>query len=321
MAAPINPLYPVADVRTEAELMDIAVGMEHEAARRYGQLAEIMRRRKEPELAKTFADLAELEQHHEAGLTEWAERDGLATPKPAQFTWRLPETFAVEDADNASLSPYQALAIAVRNEEQAFAFYTYLAAQGHTKPEVRKRAEAMAREELNHCAQLRRLRRKAFRAQRGGRPDRAAAVFSLSGLHRLAWGMEQGSADLAMMGARWLEKRGNASGALLLRHAGTEAERRAQSYGRLVGSSAQAPASTVVEHARGDGLLTGEPAPEALLLCERDAMEVLEIYLSVAERAKTEVMLHTAQDLANGAVARLALIRSQLPDSWSTAEG
>ena len=115
MTAPINPQYPVTEVQTVDELMNIAVGMEHEAALRYDHLAEHVERRGDAELAATFRQLAELERRHEAGLGAWAQREGLHALRAKQFPWALPETFSDEDAGGDSLSPYQALGIAVHD--------------------------------------------------------------------------------------------------------------------------------------------------------------------------------------------------------------
>ena len=55
--------------------------------------------------------------------------------------------------------------MAVRNEERAFAFWSYVAAHAEA-PEIRQAAETMAHEELGHVATLRRERRRAFHAER-----------------------------------------------------------------------------------------------------------------------------------------------------------
>jgi rubrerythrin len=294
--------------------MDIAVGMEHEAALRYEHLANLMEGRGEVDLAMTFRELATLEHAHEAGLAAWAQREGRPEPHPAIFGWHFPETFSFDDAEAAPLSPYEALAIAVRNEERAFSFYTYVAALADADFTVRDRAEALAREELKHVAELRRLRRRAYHGEADHRPRNAALVSDVSGLRRLAWGLESGSAVLIDAAARCLEAAGRQAGAGLIAHAGTAAASQAVELGRIVGGSQPPAGSTTYEGARDSALLS----PAALTpggslgLCERDAKEVLEIYLSVADRAKDEALLAEAQQLAEGAVARLALIRTQL---------
>ena len=63
------------------------------------------------------------------------------------------------------LSAYRALSMAVRNEERAFAFWSYVAAHAGDA-DIRHAAETMAHEELGHVATLRRERRSAFHAER-----------------------------------------------------------------------------------------------------------------------------------------------------------
>ena len=52
------------------------------------------------------------------------------------------------------MTPYRVLTIAVRNEERAFAFWSYVAAHADGE-EVRLAAETMAKEELEHVAAFR----------------------------------------------------------------------------------------------------------------------------------------------------------------------
>lgn len=310
----INPIYPVEEVRSVEQLMDIAIGVEREAALRYAQLANVVEGRGDHELAATFRELAELERGHERGLAAWAQREGWAEPQAATFAWRFPETFSFDELDGAPLSSYQALGIAVRNEERAFAFYTYLAALADTDRRVQERAEALAREELKHVAQLRRLRRKAFHAAGGARPSPATVVGTVEQLRRFAWGMESASADLAERAAACLRWSGREGAARVLGQAAEASRRRAGDLAPAVPPSDPAEGSRIAAAARTAGLLTEGALTEAgvLGLCERDAQEVLDAYLSIADRAKDERLLHQVQELAEAAMGRLALIRSQV---------
>ena len=283
MARPINPVYPVTDVYSIDQLMAIAVGVEHEAAARYRQLAEIMDRRGATELAGTFRHLSDLEHAHELGLGAWARREGRTPPEPLLFAWQFPETFAWEDAGDRPPSPYLALSVAVRNEERAFSFYTYLAAQAAHLPEVRQRAEALAREELNHVAMLRRLRRQAYHGQKG--PRQTVAVSTGDELRQLADQLERTAAQLALVAAVRLQDEGQPGAALLLRQIAADAAHGAA-------SPAAAPRTATI----------------ALGHCETEARQTLETYLTIAETAKDEDLLHAAQDLAEKAMARLAIV-------------
>src|SRR5581483_5216903 len=53
------------------------------------------------------------------------------------------------------------LAMAVRNEERTFAFWSYLAAYS-ADPEIKQASESMVKEELGHVATLRKERRSAY---------------------------------------------------------------------------------------------------------------------------------------------------------------
>ena len=309
----INPLYPIAEIRGVDDLMDIAVAMEREAEQRYRQLAAEMDRQQELELADVFAELAVLEGEHEAGLRRWAEREGWRKPVPAQFSWQLPETFGSE-ADGAEarvLTPYRALSIAVRNEERAFSFYSYLAALS-PNDRVRERAEALAREELNHVAQLRALRRRAYHADRGGTRGRVA-VRSLDHLHAIARGLENGAAEVTRVASQVLAANGHNGAAKLLRTLADEARTRSAEFGAAATTD---KGSSISEGARAATLFQPELLTPlgALRLALRDAEEILDTYMSAAEQGSDEAVVHDAQRLAQGAVARLAHLRALLID-------
>lgn len=311
MKPAINPLYPVTRLASVDDLMDIAVGLEEEAALRYEQLAARMAASGEADLAAVFRTLADLERRHERGLAAWAERDGGRPPRPVSFRWHLPETFG-DEAESEPLDPYRALAIAVRNEERAFAFYTYLAALAADDEALRARAEALAREELNHVAQLRQLRRRAWHL-RGGHTE-AEPIRTLARLRRVAHGLEGASAEIAALAARALADNGHPEGALLLRTAAAECRRRSDGLTTLPAGECGAPGSPSAEAARAAGVLAPGhlTADGALRLACRDAEEVLELYLAVADAAGDEALLFEAQAFSETALARLALIRAQM---------
>lgn len=152
---------PVASVEA---LLSLARSLESEAARRYRELASSMRLREEARLAALFDFLANIEDKHAAQIAARAP-SGLDEMPLAELPPReVLESFDAEAAESSLLNPYRALAIAVRNETRAFAFYSYLAAMAPKEP-VRKLAEELAKEELTHADLLRRERRKAYRAQ------------------------------------------------------------------------------------------------------------------------------------------------------------
>jgi rubrerythrin len=292
----INPVFPIEAIASVDELMSIAVGMEHEAALRYEQLAERMRQRGDEEMHALFLRMATLERDHLNGIGRWAAREGRTAPQPAHFAWSLPETF--DEADAAGLTPYRALGIAVRNEERAFSFYAYMAALA-PDDDVRNRAEALAREELEHVNQLRRLRRRAFHMDR---PMVASAgrVRSAAELSQMAAGLGWGSRQAADCAAAALDRTGEGDLATVARRAAPDAPPHS------------GPAGRSVEGARAAGLLApcALTAEGALALALRDAEEVAEVYMAVAEQAPDEEVLRHAQELAEQSAGHAALLRT-----------
>jgi rubrerythrin len=146
------------------ELLATAMGMEKESADRYADLAGRMRAAGRRELADVFDRLAREETDHIDMVVSWSRQ---ITDKPLEIL--QPEAMPQDIFDEEGIglvSPelvdaYRSLAIAVRNEERAFAFWTYVAAHGASS-EIREAAERMACEELEHAKTLRRERRKAF---------------------------------------------------------------------------------------------------------------------------------------------------------------
>jgi rubrerythrin len=156
---------PAGTLESLDELFALANAMEMEAANRYAGLAEDMRRQNKGALADVFAQLAAAEREHVDSVARWSQSRRGKAPDPALVRWEAPETFDAETAREIGTSrlttPYRALAMAVRNEERAFAFWSYLAAYS-ADSEIQHAAEAMAREELGHVSTLRKKRRRAY---------------------------------------------------------------------------------------------------------------------------------------------------------------
>jgi rubrerythrin len=184
MRAPLPPA-----IGSSGELLALARALELEAAMRYRELAERMRLQQEPELERLFGFLATLEDKHAAQISARAgdlPPDAAMEPS-AHAAWEVPENFNEEAARSATLSPYVALAIAVRNEERAFAFYCHAAAAAPA--DIQAIAEDLARDELQHASLLRHARRAAFRQEgrdASRQPDLAAAPLTLETLRALA---------------------------------------------------------------------------------------------------------------------------------------
>jgi rubrerythrin len=94
----------------------------------------------------------------------------LASAIAALVRWEAPETFDPETSAEIKASrlmtPYWALAMAVQNEERAFGFWSYLAAFAQDA-EIKRAAEAMAREELGPVSTLRKQPRRTYHLEHG----------------------------------------------------------------------------------------------------------------------------------------------------------
>ena len=156
-------------VKNISDLMSIALKAEREAIRRYSLLAATMREGDNKSTADLFERLVNEEQEHEKLLLEWMAQEGIdENPDIGAISWQDPNistSYRDEAHDPYQSSPYKALAFAVHNEEIAFRFYTHVAAHSDSEA-VRKYAETLAKEELEHIALLRTERRRAYHAER-----------------------------------------------------------------------------------------------------------------------------------------------------------
>jgi len=117
------------------------------------------------DVARVFDELTAEEERHVVSVELLATKLLARLPTEDVVRWVFPEAFGAEEAGPpVLLTPYKALSIAVRAEERAFAFWTYVAASAGSEP-ARALAETMAREELLHASKLRIARRGAYRAE------------------------------------------------------------------------------------------------------------------------------------------------------------
>lgn len=284
------PLLRTALLRTEPagtlhsldELFALADEMEREAATKYTELAIEMRRQDRPDLVAVFTDLAAAEREHVDSVRRWSQSRRGKAPDPAFVRWDAPETFdgdaAAEIKHSKLMTPYRALAMAVRNEERAFAFWSYLAAFADD-PEIKRAAEGMASEELGHVAILRKARRQAYRqaTDASRRCKTLAKQIDAAVLERqLAGRLEQ------------LEGQLDPVQAVRIRELADEARLmsdQADGIGRFPASLEQRDTDTIAE-------------------------ALTDAYLEGAEATEGPARLESLQKLAGRSIARLAWLRS-----------
>ena len=276
---------PAGTLESLDELFALANAMEEEAANRYTGLAEDMRRQNKGALAEVFAQLAAAEREHVDSVTRWSQSRRGKAPDPALVRWEAPETFDADTAREIGTSrlatPYRALAMAVRNEERAFAFWSYVAAYS-ADSEIRQAAEAMAREELGHVSTLRKERRRAYHKEHGETERRG-----------------RGDTGLMQIDARVLELRLAAQLADLERG--------------LVGAAA-ARTRELLEETMQMSKKTEGIGKFPFSLEQRDSETISEAladaYLESAESSDDQTQVILLQGLAERAIARLAWLRS-----------
>jgi len=276
---------PAGRLRSLDELFALAHAMENEAANRYGELAEDMRRQNKDDLASVFTQLAVAEREHVESVARWSQSRRAKAPDPTLVRWEGPEIFdedtATELKTSRLMTPYRALAMAVRNEERAFAFWSYLAAYSED-PEIKKASETMAREELDHVALLRKERRRAYHREY----DRKS-------------GDGPSGAAQSRVDARRLELRLAAQLADIER--------------RLVGPAA-IRAKELLDQTMGMAEEVGHVGSLPGALEQRESQAVAEAladaYLEGAENSDDESRVEKLQELAAKAIARLAWLRS-----------
>ena len=274
---------PAGTLQSLGELFALANAMEREAADRYTGLAAEMQRQEKLDLAAVFAELAAAEREHVDSVTRWSQSRLGKAPDPALVRWEAPETFDNETAADITTSrlmtPYRALSMAVRNEERAFAFWSYVAGFADD-PEIKKAAEAMAREELGHVATLRKERRRAYHREH----DRMGADRQGNAGHVDAAVLERCLATHLAGLERRVEGE-SANRARELHRETVEMSVLAAGFGRFPASLEQRDAQTIAE-------------------------ALADAYLDGAERTEVPGSLESLQQLAERAIARLAWLRA-----------
>jgi rubrerythrin len=278
---------PFAAVTSMDELLAIAYAMEQEAIDGYSKLADHMRRENRPDMVAVFERLVGEESQHLGNVVHWSEKVRAKKPDLSNLQWEPADIFDDEGASTVApelLSAYRAFSMAVRNEERAFLFWIYVAAQAD-QDLLREAAEQMAREELGHLTILRRERRRAFHAQHDARPR--APALDLTELElRLAAQLDEAAANAYGAEASSLEE--------LARQARERSSGIAQ---RPFGPSP---------------LLSNGVAPEVFgriaPLCEL----LLDCYLDFGERLPDQDSRSRAQQFAAGAVRCRSVIRAVL---------
>lgn len=295
-------------VHSLPELMAIAKAMEEEAAARYRQLARRMKDLGNQAATQTFDRLAHEEDAHAQKVEELSVAVVGAAPARAAISWELPGELADEAMSDLGTSrlvtPYRALSIAVRNEERAFAFWTYVSAYA-PNAQIRSYAEILAREELRHASILRRERRRAYRSQppRAPQPSkRDPGVSPCERLRRAAAFLEPGVINACLTLAAADRMRDDETTAHLLAKIAEESEANMRAVG-LDGGATLSP--------RPSAPATSLETLDAVIAAAEAAADA---YLELADSALDESVVAAAQRLTGSAIERLVWLRERRGD-------
>ena len=273
---------PAGRIRSMREFFALAGAMEKDAASRYIETARQLRQQNAGHLADVFEELSQIEQGHVQQVEQWADHYGTDA-SAEEAPWSIPDTFDAspdEVAQSKLMTPYRALASAVRHEQRSFAFWTYVAA--HADGEVKDAAERMALEELEHVSLLRRERRMAFHAER---PEAGPVVATLGALAAT----ERHLADLIEKHAECVSGGGPIAS---LATASKDAAIKLEALEKEVHPKFSTP-----------GVPAGRENDIASL-----SEYLAEAYLRLAENSRNERVLSLAQELAKSAIYRLGAI-------------
>ena len=287
------------------EIMATAHALEDAAVQCYRKLAAAMRAVAHEDVAQVFDDLTAEEELHVLSVEKMTRTLLHGVPAAAAVRWVLPETFGAEEAGPpALLTPYKALSIAVRAEERAFAFWSYVAAGATVEP-VRTLAETMARQELLHASKLRVARRRAYHAEVGGRPmpGSGARLIDLEELRSEAVRMAAEAVAFLSAAVARLDQLGDRESSNLLR-----------AIANAIKASARGPAVELKGNAQ---LLAAERLQQAgnstVLFEAEGVMERwVERYMSLLDRSPDAAVTAELQRLADETVRFVAQISRRL---------
>ena len=149
--------------------------MERNAAATYCRLADNMKHLHNPEAVKTFERLVDIERGYEREIEMWASDLDIEPAAPDE-TGIVPgadeELGEVEGeaAIDLMLTPWQALDMAVKDQQRAFEYFSDVASNAGDE-DVRLQSEKIASRKLEHIALLRLERKRAWRTDERARID------------------------------------------------------------------------------------------------------------------------------------------------------
>ena len=138
---------------TLPEFLAHAIALEHEAAERYLELADMMEAHRNDDVSALFRDMVRFSRLHHDSIVERARGVALPTLRSWQYRWTHPPEAGGEEAFDYTLDAYSALTYARENEARALDYYSTVGQQS-SEPEVKRLAAEFAAEETEHVQAL-----------------------------------------------------------------------------------------------------------------------------------------------------------------------
>lgn len=135
------------------EFLAHAIALEHEAAERYLELADMMESYRNDEVAALFRDMVRYSRLHHDSIVARARGIELPRLRSWQYRWRHPPEAGGDEAFDRALGAYDALRYARENEFRAQAYYSGVR-DDSSDAEVRRLAGEFALEETEHVQAL-----------------------------------------------------------------------------------------------------------------------------------------------------------------------
>lgn len=132
-----------------AEFLAHAIALEHEAAERYLELADMMEAHRNDPVSALFRDMVHYSRLHHDSIVDRAKGVSLPKLRVSEFRWSVPPECGGEEAFFYTLDSYNALRYARENEVRAMEYYTNVGLHS-TDPEVKRLAAEFAAEETEH---------------------------------------------------------------------------------------------------------------------------------------------------------------------------
>ena len=121
------------------EFLAHAIALEHEAAERYLELADMMEAHRNDAVSALFRDMVRYSRLHHDSIVERARSVVLPKMRPWEYRWTHPPEAGGDEAFDYTLDAYDALRYARENEVRAMEYYTEVGMHS-SDPEVKRLA-------------------------------------------------------------------------------------------------------------------------------------------------------------------------------------